>query len=443
MAVLVLTLLAAFTAGCSRGGAGTDGNTVSVSVTRQETTGRPQAPFPFVTGTVLYPSPASPLPVKGAPAADTTFHTSVTRITDRERDGYSGAGISNEYARSDPENSDGTRLVLRGNDGSWYVYDAASFKPLITLPADIIGGAPEFEPRWDAADPKVFYYLYGTELRSYDTETGASTTVHDFRDEFPWAAYITTKSEGDASVDRGFWCFAVEDADFRVREVVAFDREVGMITGRRSGFPDEVNWVSSDMSGTHCLVGYDSRAAQVFSRDLTMFMDLPSGASGHIDLAVDADEEDVAVYQNVATDWIAMADLTTGEETNLVELPFNENPDLGLHISGNNNDVPGWVLVSTYGARNPPPGSSHSWMDNQLFMVELKRNPRIWRLAHTHSYTSIDYTGEKVYFAEAFAAINTRGTRVYFASNWENPVADYSEVYQVSLPLGWEEMVPR
>jgi hypothetical protein len=81
-------------------------------------------------------------------------------------------------------------------------------------------------------------------------------------------------------------------------------------------------------------------------------------------------------------------------------------------------------------------------MDSQLFMLELKQGPRIWRIAHTQSYTSDDYDAEKNYFAEAFAAINTKGTRIYWGSNWRNYSADYTDAYVAALPAGWAEEMP-
>ena len=93
------------------------------------------------------------------------------------------------------------------------------------------------------------------------------------------------------------------------------------------------------------------------------------------------------VYQNVATDFFAMTDLETGIETPLLPIPFDTNPGIGLHVSGNCYAVPGWVLISTNGARNAPSGKQHSWMDNLLFMLELKDSPRVVKLAQTHCYT--------------------------------------------------------
>ena len=397
------------------------------------------SPFKFVTGTDYYAPNDTAMPQKGITFSDPNFHTSIVRMTDKV-DGYSSNGIENEYARIDPENSDGSYIILRGNDGEYYLYDAFTFRMKKHLAGIMLGEEPE--PRWDESNPKTFFYVYGTELRNYNIDTDASTTVHDFKQEFPSAAYITTKVEGDASLDRRFWSFMVEDSSYNPISVIVFDKTSDSIVGQKSVFPDSLNWVSMDMSGKQCIIGYDTHVAQVFSRDLSAGLDLPRGANGHMDLALTSEGKDVMVYQNTATDWISMADLNTGVETNLAFIPFNVTEDMGLHFSGNCADTPGWVLVSTYGSKNPPPNENHSWMDTQLFMVELKANPSIWRIAHTHSYTSLNFTEEKNYFAEAFASINTRGSRIYFGSNWGNFNSDHTDTYQVTLPQQWFATVP-
>jgi hypothetical protein len=81
-------------------------------------------------------------------------------------------------------------------------------------------------------------------------------------------------------------------------------------------------------------------------------------------------------------------------------------------------------------------------MDCQLFMLELKTNPRVWRIAHTQSYTTRFYTGVKNFFAEAFATINDKGTKVYWGSNWRNYTQDYSDTYQITLPEDWITGMP-
>jgi hypothetical protein len=398
--------------------------------------------FKFVTGDNFYAQNLPVMPAKGAAIFDPIFHTAIVRVTDKKTDGYTGPGIENEYARSDPENSDGTRLVLRGNDGEWYLYSALDYKPLKHL--EITGGGQEPEPRWDAQNPKIFYYLSGMELRAYNIDTNVSTAIRDFGSDFKGATIITTKTEGDASVDRKLWCLmAQNEADDKTLAVFAYDKSQKKILGKKTNFPDPINWVSADMSGKHCVIGYDEHIAESYSPDFSRKVQLPDKANGHMDLALTAAGRDAMIYQNNATDFIAMADLDSGAETPLVSVPFDINGDIGLHFSGNAAATPGWALISTYGSKGlPPENSRHSWMDNQLFMVELKANPRIWRLAETRAFTSRDFSGEKNYFAEAFASINTRGTRVYFGSNWANFSTEYSETYAVILPTDWQKYIP-
>lgn len=397
--------------------------------------------FKFVTGDNFYAASLPAMPAKGATIADPNFHTTIIRVTDKTKDGYTGPGIENEYARSDPENSDGTRLILRGNDGEWHLYSTIDYKLLKHL--EITGGGQEPEPRWDSTNPKTFYYLYGMELRAYNIDTDNFTTIRNFTRDFSGTEIITTKTEGDASADRKLWCFmAQNEADNRTVAVFAYDKSQNKIIGKKTSFPDTINWISADMNGKHCVIGYDEHIAESYSTDFSHRIQLPNKANGHMDLALAEGGRDVMVYQNNATDFIAMADLDTGVETPLLFIPFDVNGDIGLHFSGNAAAMHGWVLVSTYGSKNPPPENSRSWMDNQLFMIELKANPRIWRIAETRAFTSNNFSGEKNYFAEAFAAVNTKGTRIYFGSNWGNFATEYSEIYVAILPTDWKKYLP-
>jgi hypothetical protein len=191
------------------------------------------------------------------------------------------------------------------------------------------------------------------------------------------------------------------------------------------------------MTGRHCLIGYDNGDARAFSRRFARQVVLPAGAVGHSDLARTTSGRDVLVYQNAATDWITMTDLDTGHETRLLHIPFVTNTGIGLHFSGNAARAKGWILVSTYGSREPPPGRRRSWMDRQLFMLELHPHPRVWRIAYTNTVQSPTLSGEYNYFAEAFATINTRATRIYWGSNWGQRDLRRIETYAALLPTRW------
>ena len=85
---------------------------------------------------------------------------------------------------------------------------------------------------------------------------------------------------------------------------------------------------------------------------------------------------------------------------------------MGFHFSGRGVELPGWVLVSTH----DEDAQSHTWMDDELFAMELKPNGRVVRLAHTHSI--VNQGGGQDYFAEPQATVNRDFTKALFTTNW-------------------------
>jgi hypothetical protein len=374
-------------------------------------------------------------PAKGDAVFDPIYHTQIRRVTDRAVDRYSSEAVVNEYARFDPENANGSRVLLRGTDGVWNLYSVPKFQRIRTVG---FRGNPDPEPRWHPTDPDLVYYVEGPSLWEYDAATDKDRLIHDFCKDQPGCAFVRTKYKGKPSLDSRYWCLRLENADWRLLSVVCYDRQEDKIVGRVTNPIPEFEYVSMDMSGKHCLIYDESRSTLVsYHRDFTHPVPLPGGV-GHDGLAYDAAGRDVLVYQNNKTDWIAMADLETGEETNLVKIPFEDNLDIGLHFSGNCDSKPGWVLVSTYGEQL----TAKSWMDRSLFMVQLQANPTVWRVAQT--FTVRDPKLEKDYFGEAFAAINRRGTRVWWGSNWNATGAENHryEVYVAELPANWDASIP-
>jgi hypothetical protein len=383
------------------------------------------------------PAVIEPIPGKGQAFTDTLSEATLVRITDRSVDQYSGNGIQNEYARADCYDYTENYIILRGNDGQFYLYNADDYRRVQDLEG--LGGAQEPEPRWSAgaSGTNKFFYVAGPRLMYYRPGDVLGTEVHNFMWNFPSCYYITTKVEGDASADRDKWAFMVMDSSEHLMSVITYDLSDNYILGQRDSFPDAVNFVTVDASGSHVIIGYDSMPMQAFHLDFSHPIDFPAGAAGHSDVAQTANGTDVVVYQNVSNDYICMTDLETGIETKLLEIPFTVNPDIGLHISGNCYATPGWVLVSTYGAAIPPGGAAHSWMDNLLFMLELKADPRVFKVARTRCYTGDHQRGN--YFAECFASINRAGTKIVFGSNWGifSP-QDYTDAYEARLPSDWQ-----
>jgi hypothetical protein len=131
-----------------------------------------------------------------------------------------------------------------------------------------------------------------------------------------------------------------------------------------------------------------------------------------------------------------MLDLETGAVTPLWPIDFSHTP-IGLHFSGLAYDRPGWALVSTYSGGYP---EAYTWMDDQVFAVELRAGGRVVRLAHTRS--RVDETQEHDYWAEPQATTNRDLTRLLFTTNWGRSGTDQVETYLISLPADWTSNLP-
>jgi hypothetical protein len=79
-------------------------------------------------------------------------------------------------------------------------------------------------------------------------------------------------------------------------------------------------------------------------------------------------------------------------------------------------------VISTY-ATEP----ATQWLHKNVFAVELKADPTIVNLAHTH----VDSNG---YWSEPHASVNRDFTRVMFNSNWDTGSDVDVDAYMVVLP---------
>ena len=393
---------------------------------------------------VPHPFPSTPMPEVGKPYREPVFNTTVTRLTDVHNGSFPKRlkGLTNEYSRYDPVNADATLLLMRGTDGSWYLYDLLNS----LLKGSIFDKRGDFEPRWHATDPDLLFFVMGSGFYQYSVQRGVKTLIHDFRTTYPEASFIRS-GKGESSRDSRYWAFMVIKYDNhkpagqrrKLLDLVTFDAKEKRVVGsyRRASrkMPSRVpRTVTVSISGRYALVEY---IPEIWIYDLQWGDErrLP-GKFGHGDLALDGRRRDVFVAQEIGTDHIAMVDLATLDKTNVMDIPFR-SPRLGgvsypgFHVSGNNLETPGWVLVSTYGSAERP----SYWSDGAIFMLELARNGRHWRIAHTRSRTG---RGKgKDYWAEAFAAIDRSGKRVFWSSNWGVRERGYVDLYQALLPGSW------
>ncbi len=410
----------------------------------------PGTDSPLVTDHEVYQPPEGPEPAARATFRDPVFGTCVVRATDRNADlapGDTSAGLKNEYSRVQAFNADGTRLLVRGVDATWYLYDATTLLPLAELPFQ-----GSVDPRWDASNPNLLHYIDGTMLYEYNVGGGQQRLIHDFARDFPGQSpnFVWTRYEGSPSRDGRWWGLMADDQDYLAADFLVYDMQEDRVTARldlrdRSETERSPDTVTITPLGTYftafhepCERGQTGTAEHpcglmVWDRNLQNGRNLLR-AIGHSDFGLDAQGREVLVYQDIDTDNISMLDLETGDVTALWPIDFSNTP-IGLHISGRAFDLPGWFAVSTHDG-DP---KSYTWMDDVVFAMELKPGGRIVRLAHTQSL--VDENQEHDYWAEPQVSVNPDFTRAVFTTNWGRSGTGEIEMYVIELPAGWSQQL--
>lgn len=440
-AVLRLALIVAVFMCCGAPALAADGRLVSVA-------------DPLAENTTSFPLIRAPLPTPGGSVHDERFGTTQTRATSKP-------GLRHEYARHDPFNKDCSLILLTDiTAGAWSVFKTD------TIPFDK-DGSPirqlDFEePRWDTIDHRVIWGTRDFSILRMNVDSGTVSVMKDFTTDpvvgpilksEPDLYRITMKDEGEASLDRRYWAFILQGVqdDYRAQYILVWDRTEDKVIGltKLAESQSRIDWVGMSPKGTWVIVGSDhdngSPLAGLVMMDRTLKRVHPLHYStGHADVAIDATGREVVVMQNAQTDFI---DLIPLEETTkpigpggsyagtnhvpLVRLFYaSDSPagfNSGVHISCN---YPEWCVVSTH---IEPDVAEKNWLDRSIVLIHLNpAQPRAYYVAKVSGTCS-------AYWEETHAAISADGSRVVWATNWDQNVGQ-EKVWLVEcrLPKGWQ-----
>ncbi|MCK6423486.1 MAG: hypothetical protein L6Q75_00150 [Burkholderiaceae bacterium] len=387
-----------------------------------------------VEGRHLAAVPPLPKPAKGQAVVDPVHRTCVLRVTDHAAETSLGPRgfLRNDYSRRQAFNADDSRLLAIASDGHWHLYDARTLQRLGQVPR-LAGDA---EPQWHPTDPNRLYFVpnngVGMKLLELDLRSGQERVVGDFaerlRKRWPQANTAWTKSEGSPSADGRYWCFMVDDAQWRGVGLITWDRDTDSILGMRDLNGVRPDHVSMSPSGKYCVVsGTGSQGTVAWTRDLSSSRRLHH-ASEHSDIALDARGRDVyvAIDYQASGGPVFMVDLDSGERRDLFDT-YLSGTAMALHISGRSFARPGWVLVSTYADHAARGNAGQQWPHRKLFAMSLEARPRIVNLAHHRSEFA-------KYWTEPHASVNRDFTRVVFNSNWGIRSETDIDMYMVALP---------
>lgn len=417
-----------------------------------------QVPAPLSGDNPVFHLPAAAVPVAGGSVTDAAFDTSQRRVTQTE-------SLRHEYSRIDPFNCDHSLILLMYlPDGEWRVYETAS------IPYDQAGNLVRTvaveEPRWDPTNPRVLWGTQEFRIGSINVDTGEVTTAKDFAADpaiapilsaNPDLYRITMRDEGESSINKRYWIFAIqgEQDDYRLRCLFTWDRVLNQVLGIYTLPQSEslIDWVGMSPLGTYALIGgdYDNggnlAGLTMANRELTQFHRLDFGTA-HSDVGLDSDGNEIIVMQNVRTDFIDLIPLDLNTQpileaggsyggTNrvaLMRLYYDDTSSIGLrsgiHISCN---FPGYALISTYTAPDEP---EQNWLDRTVTVAALNpANPRVFYLVKIYGTTG-------AYWEETHATISVDGSRVLWTTNWNLNVGQ-ERVWEVQLdlPAGWTSLL--
>jgi|GEM_PF-317452 len=431
LSFFVVAVLLAQIAACGSGGGGDSSNSSNSSIGgsgggTNACSGFYASGFTLMSGMLNDPYPTLAKPAKGVAFADPTYHTCVVRAADHNADG-TNTFARNDYSRRQAFNADNSKYLIYDANGSWYIYNASTYALIRELTQ--LGG--DAEPQWHPTNPDLIYWLPtngGMVVNELNVSTNVNRVVGNFTGRLPWAgaAHVWTKSEGSPSVDGRYWAFMVENSGFNELGFIVWDLTTDTIvsTYTTSKRPDHL---SMSPTGNYIVVSWDD-GVMVFNRDFTNPR-LVHPRGEHSDIALDANGDDVyvSIDYEAADGAVYMRNLRTGVRTDLFPSYLNGSAT-AFHFSGKAFNKPGWALISTYGE-----SGSKQWLHRKVFAVQLRANPTIYNLTHTHEvYQYIS----SFYFAEVHASVNHDFTKIVFNSNWDVNSGSDVDAYMVEIPAG-------
>lgn len=425
-------------------------------------------PDPLAGDNPSYPLISLPEPVVGNSFFDARFGTILTRTVQ-------GSPKRHEYARFDPFNADKSMVILHNCKGDYMVYKTSP------LPADQSGNLVTAETshlgelRWDPKDPNLIWALDDEtfSIIQFNPVTGVRTVAKDFRTDpvlgpviqsVPNLWRITTRDEGEASMDMRFWGLMIQGGDtYDSNNVLIFtyDRLSDKVLGYYQFSPaqgEAVNWAGMSPLGTWVVMGGDvinglEGGITIADKEFKQ-MYLVGKVIGHCDVGLDTQGKEILVGQNSRTDYIDLIpldpstkpvdnldDYANSGAIRLVRLFYAEESPVGLrsgvHISCN---YPGYAVISTYTASGV---QEQNWLDRTVTLARLDRaNPRVFYLSKVYNTTG-QYGESRDYWEETHASITRDGSRVVWSENWGQygPAPDQPRAYlmQLDMPPNWQQ----
>lgn len=373
---------------------------------------------------------------------DTQFGTTITRIGGDASTGITfsagGTGVwgndaRHHYSRDQPWSSDGSLIALQNRSGGspTNIYlDGSTYEPKYGTCVNYNVRDDRWHP--SPSHPHERINVNGTVLSWFDVTTCTETKHIDL----PFTSDDFGQNKGNPSNDGRY--VVLTDLSGHIYAVDMQTETVGPATDVTDCDDADCSttWVSISPSGNYAVVNYSANMARVYDVDkatLTLTLrPMPVGTPtcsmhdptdgyifdlGHADMTINPFDNDEDVIVGQWRNWcpsvangedlghVVMVRLSDGKVTSLTD-PTAETP--AHHISGQNIDRPGWVYVSYQTSSTVTPKR----FNNEIVAIKLDGSKDVERFATTHT-TASDYR------IEAHGVPSRDGTRVMFASGWD------------------------
>jgi len=402
---------------------------------------------PFVSDSDVHDAAPVVQPPGGGSYVDPVFHTTIRRLTatPSPTPGHSSPGTVPEYSKVQAWNCDNSRLLLRGTNADWWLYDGST----LSGRKQVNVACGDIEPRWSKTDPNRFYYLSEDKVLAYDVRTRKSKLIVRFKG----AGNLSSGAEQELPADGRY---------FAVHGAMRYDRNGNFVSTtawvvdlkkrRRIGpwkklsppkyapAGDSLDYVAITPDSKYVIAMWDHgtdlyTTRWKFVRRLTHWAehaDFAQYGPGQYALVIahyrgSAEKNDPGDPEN-NDETIELIPLDGSRKRILWLAPVY---NLGIHISARNTKLPGWVFVSTYwDGTDQRPGPTP--FENEVFALSLDStadHPIVRRLAHVYMNARYDY------WDEPHATVRQDGRQILFASNFGNFPADqdYEDTYLIDL----------
>ncbi|MEO8933905.1 MAG: T9SS type A sorting domain-containing protein [Xanthomarina sp.] len=329
------------------------------------------------------------------------FGNEVIRISDAAVLGTTGQNLRHHYAKDQPWNSDGSLIKLAGYPAAILDGQTNEFLYWAGIPSSAT---------WSNISPNLMYGVSGNKMVRYNVTTNKNQTLHTFSD---FTSIKYGNSEGNMSNDDKY--IGLIGRNGSNQTLIVYNIKDNVIEGTKYIGSVDLDWFSISPLGNYAVTSYGpdgsnvDQGLKVYDIDLTNYRHL-NDYTTHADLGLDANGNEVYVAFGDPTTrsndyYLKMVRLSDGVVTPLYHFPTRTGV-WGGHISLRNTNRPGWAYITE--------GCCETVGYKEIFAIKLDGSDMIERFAVHHTDKS------KGYGHQAHGVPNRDGSKVMFASNWEN-----------------------